>query len=119
MKKITLMLGAALTLAAATAFAHPDHDEVPPTQAIKLELAKKKDGAIIYVTNGDHKISTIGATGTLSYTAAGKAVEVALKPVGANGMEPVKATKIAAGTKARATVTTAENVTMSSDFLVK
>jgi hypothetical protein len=98
---------------------HPDHDEMPPEQALKLELAKKKDGAIVYVTTDGHKVSTIGATGTLAYTSGGKATEVALKPAGVNGMEPVKATTIAAGTKARATVTTAEKITVSSEFLVK
>ena len=118
-KHMTLMLTAAMALAANIALAHPDHDDMPPEQALKLELARKKDRAIVYLTNDGHKVSTAGATGTLSYTASGKVTEVALNPAGVNGMEPAKAATIAPGTKARATVTTAEKITVSSDFLVK
>ncbi|MYM96453.1 hypothetical protein [Duganella vulcania] len=119
MKHTTLMLTAAMALVANTALAHPDHDDVPPEQALKLELARKKDGAMVYLTNDGHKVSTVGATGTLSYTAGGNVTEVVLKPTGVNGMAPVKAATIVPGTKARATVTTAEKTTVSSEFLVK
>lgn len=120
MKKIVLMMmSAMLAFAGNSAYAHPDHDDGVPEQALKLELAKKKNGAIVYVTNDGHKVSTVGATGVLSYTAAGKVNEVALKPVGVNGMEPLKATAIAAGTKARATITTADKATATAEFLVK
>ncbi|MEO5933151.1 MAG: hypothetical protein ABIQ08_06335 [Duganella sp.] len=61
----------------------------------------------------------MGATGTLPYTSGGKVTETVLEPAGVNGMEPAKASTIAPASKARATVTTAEKTTVSSEFLVK
>jgi hypothetical protein len=95
MKRFTVMLVAALTMSTGgVSMAHPEHDDTPPQQSLKLDLAKKKDGAIVYVTNRGDKFSTAGATGVLTLMTGKKPVEVALKPVGANGMETTKATKI-------------------------
>lgn len=120
MKKITAMLVATFALLiGGVSMAHPDHDDMPPEQSLKLELAKKKDGAMVYVTNHGQRFSTVGSTGVLSLMIGQKVHEIVLKPSGENGMETIKATKIAPGTKARATVTTAEKITVSTEFVVK
>lgn len=119
MKHIPLILSLAVAFAAPAAFAHPDHDDMPTEQVLKLEFAKKKDGAMVYVSNNGEKVSTVGATGTLTLTTGKTTSEIALKPVGANGMETAKAAKIPAGTRARATITTADKATVTSDFLVE
>lgn len=118
MKKI---IGMAALLAAAfnPAWAHPDHDDVPPAKAPKLELTSTKDGAVVYVTSGGEKMSTIGAKGTLTVVSKKASQDVVLAPVGVNGLEAKAPFKIAKGSKAKVSVTLADSTVIVDELTAK
>lgn len=109
MKKLIAMVGIVGLMAATQATAHPDHDAAPMSvKPVSLIAKSSASGATIQVTEAGKAVSTTGATGTLTLAnAAGRQV-LQLKPAGENVMEAKAASKIAAGTKAQASITFAD-----------
>lgn len=119
MKKFAILASLLAAFAANTAFAHPDHDDAPPPAPLKLELANKKDGAIVYVTSDNQKLSTTGAKGVLTVPTRSGAKDVPLVPVGTNGLETKVATKLQSGNKVKATVTLQDGSVINTELVVK
>lgn len=119
MKKIIGTVALSIAAAFNPAWAHPDHDEMPPQKAPKLELSTNKGGAVVYVTSGGEKLSTAGAKGTLTVTSSKPNQDVALSPVGVNGLEAKAPFKIAKGSKAKVSVTLADSTVVVDELTAK
>lgn len=124
MKKVSIVLAMLMAVAVSGgALAHKDHDhdDVAPAKAVdvKLDLVNKRNGAIVYATNGGAKLSTAGATGTLTLAKGAAKSEVALQSGGDNAMETKADTKMVKGAKATVSITFADKNTATANFMVK
>ncbi|NHZ82273.1 hypothetical protein F2P44_23770 [Massilia sp. CCM 8695] len=119
MKKIAV-LASLLTAMSLTNFAvaHPEHDDAPPV-VLKAELVQNKDGALVYVTKGNEKVATAGATGKLTVVKGKVKQDVELVPSGENAMAPKAGTKLAVGGKAQATIMLADKSVATGEFVIK
>jgi hypothetical protein len=122
--RVALML-AAVTLAASAA-AHADGDHKPKyggvvavVKDVQYELVAKPDSIVLFIEDHGKKIGTKDATAKLTLLAGSEKTDVALVPVGENGLEAKGAFKVPAGTKAVATVTLAGKPAVNVRFELK
>lgn len=70
MKKLSaLFVAVALIALPGLSAAHPEHDDEPPKAPVaelKAELLSSKTGATVLLTKDGEKVSTAGASGTLT-----------------------------------------------------
>lgn len=122
--RIALML-AAVTLAASAAV-HADGDHKPKyggvvavVKDVQYELVAKPDSVTLFVEDHGKKVDTKGATAKLTLLTGSDKTEIALVPVGANGLEATGVFKVPAGTKAVATITLAGKPAINARFEIK
>jgi hypothetical protein len=122
--RIALML-AAVTLAASAA-AHADGEHKPKyggvvavVKDVQYELVAKPDSIALFIEDHGKKIGTKGATAKLTLLAGNERTDVALVPVGENGLEAKGVFKVPAGTKAVATITFAGKPAINARFEIK
>lgn len=122
--RMALML-AGVTLAASAA-AHADGDHKPKyggvvavVKDVQYELVAKPDSVALFVEDHGKKVDTKGATAKLTLLTGGDKTEIALVPVGENGLEAKGVFKVPAGTKSVATITLAGKPAINARFEIK
>lgn len=122
--RLALML-AAVTMAASVA-AHADGDHKPKyggvvavVKDVQYELVAKADSVALFIEDHGKKVDTKGATAKLTLLTGGDKTELALTPVGENGLGAKGAFKVPAGTKAVATITLAGKPAINARFEIK
>jgi hypothetical protein len=125
MKSHIALMFAAVTLAA-SGIAHADGDHKPKyggivtvVKDVQYELVAKPDSVALFIEDHGRKVGTKGATAKLTLLSGGDTTEIALAPVGENGLEAKGAFKVPAGTKAVATVTLAGKPAVSARFEIR
>jgi hypothetical protein len=115
MKKIAIVLGMGCMLTfGSAALAHTDHDETD----VMLDAKKTDGGASLLVSKNGNPIATAGAKGTLTLVGGSGKQVVQLRPAGTNAMETKTMTKIAPGSKAKASITFADKTTANVDVVI-
>jgi len=122
--RIVLMLVAVTLAASPLAYADGDHKPkhggvVAVVKDVEYELVAKPDSMTVFVEDHGKKVDTKGATGKLTLLAGGDKSEVALVPLGENGLESRGAFKVPAGTKAVATITLAGKPAINARYEIK
>jgi hypothetical protein len=122
--RIALML--ATVIFATNAVAHDDGDHKPKyggvvavVKDVQYELVTKSDSIAVFIEDHGKKVDTKGATAKLTLLTGGDKTEIALFPVGENGLEAKGAFKVSTGTKAVATITLAGKPPISARFEIK
>ena len=116
---------AAIALAGSTAaFCDGDHKPVyggvvAVVKDVQYELVAKPDSVAVFILDHGKKVGTKGATGKLTLLAGSDKSEVALTPMGENGLEGKGAFKLPPGTKAVATITLEGKPAISARFEIK
>ena len=125
MKSHLALLLAAVAMAASAA-AHADGDHKPKyggvvavVKDVQYELVAKSDSVALFIEDHGKKVDTKGATAKLTLLAGGDKTELALVPVGENGLGAKGAFKVPAGTKAVATITLAGKSAINARFEIK
>jgi hypothetical protein len=122
MKKLVSLL----VLAAATSFnaamAHGTKAKhggvVAMSSDLAFELASQGDTATLYIEDHGKPVSSAGMSGKLTVLSGADKSEVALAPAGDNKLE-AKGVKLAPGAKAVATLSTAQQKTVTVRFSIK
>jgi hypothetical protein len=122
--RISVMF-AAVTLAA-SAVAHADGDHHPKyggvvavVKDVQYELVAKPGSIAVFVEDHGKKVDTKGASATLTLLTGGDKTEIALVPVGENGLEAKGVFKVSAGTKAVATIKLAGKPAINARYEIK
>ena len=125
MKSRLAFLLAAVTMAA-SGVAHADGDYKPKyggvvavVKDVQYELVAKPDSVALFIEDHGKKVDTKGATAKLTLLTGSDKTELALVPVGENGVEAKGAFKVPAGTKAVATITLAGKTAINVRFEIK
>ena len=119
MKRFSTLLALITSLLMApVSYAHPEHDDAPPV-VYKVDLVKRDKGALFQVTLDGEKVATAKASGKLILVKGKDRSEVALRPIGENGMETEKPVKLVKGTSARALITLQDKNMATTEFVVK
>jgi hypothetical protein len=122
MKKLLLLLGAALAFAGTgSASAHPEHDDMAMARdtPLTLEARRSSTGIVVYVEDDGKPYPTAGARGSLTLIRADREVVIQLEPSGTNVMATRTGTYIAAGSRARAHITFADQSTVSAEVTIE
>jgi len=122
--RIALMLAAATLAASAAAHADGDHKPkyggvVAVVKDVQYELVAKPDSITLFIEDHGKKVDTKGATARLTLLSGGDKTELALVPLGDNGLGAKGAFKVPAGTKAVATITLAGKPAINARFAIK
>jgi len=125
MKTAIAILLAALTLPASLP-ANADGEHKPKyggvvtvVKDVQYELVAKPDSIALFIEDHGRKVDTKGANAKLTLLTGGDKSEVALVPMGENGLGAKGAFKVAAGTKAVATIALAGKPAISARFELK
>ena len=86
---------------------------------VQYELVAKPDSMAVFILDHGKKVATKGATGKLTLLAGSDKIEVALAPVGENGLEAKGTFKLAPSTKAVAIITLEGKPAVSARFEIK
>lgn len=106
------------TAAQAHGDAQPKHGGVVQKASdLSFELVSQADGAAIYIEDHDKPMAVVGVSGKLTVLSGADKFEADLKPVG-NKLE-AKGVKLVSGSKAVASVTTADKKTITVRFAIK
>jgi hypothetical protein len=122
--RIALMLAVFALTASATVYADGDHKPkyggvVAVVKDVNYELVAKPDSIVVFVEDHGKKVDTKGATAKVTLLAGNDKSEIALAPVGENGLEAKGAFKVPSGTKAVATITLAGKAAINARFEIK
>jgi len=119
--RIVLLVATILFGASSIALADGDHKAkyggvLTVVKDVEYELVAKPDAVTIYVDDHGKKVSTKGGSGKLTLLTGAEKSEVALAPVGENGLEARGPLKAGTGTKAVATITLPGKAAASARF---
>jgi hypothetical protein len=122
--RFSLMLAAATLAASAAAYADGDHKPkyggvVAVVKDVQYELVAKPDSVALFIEDHGKKVDTKGATAKLTLLTGGDRTELALVPVGENGLEAKGVFKLPAGTKVVATIAFAGIPAINARFEIK
>jgi hypothetical protein len=125
MKSAVVLLLAALTLPVSLP-ANADGEHKPKyggvvtvVKDVQYELVVKLDSIALFIEDHGKKVDTKGANAKLVLLTGGEKTEFALVPMGENGLGAKGAFKVAAGTKAVATIALAGKSAISARFDLK
>jgi len=125
MKSAVVLLLVALTLPVSLP-ANADGEHKPKyggvvavVKDVQYELVAKPDSIALFIEDHGRKVDTKGANAKLTLLTGGDKSEVALVPMGENGLGAKGAFKVAAGTKAVATIALAGKPAISARFELK
>lgn len=125
MKSRLALILAAVMLAASTV-AHADGEHKPKyggvvtvVKDVQYELVAKPDSVALYIEDHGKRVDTKGGTAKLTLLSGGDKTEVALVPVGENGLGAKGAFRLPAGTKAVAVITLPGRPAISARFEVR
>jgi hypothetical protein len=124
MKKLMALVAMAITVAVSgTVMAHGDKPKhggvISSTNDLNFELANKDGKATIYVEDHGKPLPTEGATGKLTVLNGAEKTQLPLEAAGGNTIVANGDAKLAAGSKAVASVTFANKKTVNVRFSVK
>jgi len=122
--RMALLLTAVTLAASAAAYADGDHKPkyggvVTIVKDVQYELVAKPDSIALFIEDHGRKVDTKGANAKLTLLTGGDKTEVALVPMGENGLGAKGAFKVAAGSKAVATIALAGKPAISARFELK
>ena len=122
--RMALLLTAVTLAASAAAYADGDHKPkyggvVTVVKDVQYELVAKPDSIALFIEDHGKKVDTKGANAKLTLLTGGDKTEVALVPMGENGLGAKGAFKVAAGSKAVATIALAGKPAISARFELK
>jgi len=122
--RMALLLTAVTLAASAAAYADGDHKPkyggvVTIVKDVQYELVAKPDSIALFIEDHGKKVDTKGANAKLTLLTGGDKTEVALVPMGENGLGAKGAFKVAAGSKAVATIALAGKPAISARFELK
>jgi hypothetical protein len=122
--RIVFMLAAVTLAVSAAAHADGDHKAkyggvIAVVKDVVYELVTKPDSIALFIEDHGKKVDTKGATAKLTLLTGGDKTEVALVPVGENGLEAKGAFKVTTGTKAVATVMLAGKPAINARYEIK
>jgi len=122
--RMALLLTAVTLVASAAAYADGDHKPkyggvVTVVKDVQYELVAKPDSIALFIEDHGKKVDTKGANAKLTLLTGGDKTEVALVPMGENGLGAKGAFKVAAGSKAVATIALAGKPAISARFELK
>lgn len=107
--RIALLLGAVIWVTSVAA--HDDADTKPKyggvvtvVKDVQYELVAKPDSITVFIEDHGKKVDTQGATAKLTLLVGGVKSEIALVPVGENGLQSKGAFNVSAGAKAVAAI---------------
>ena len=122
--RIAIMLAAVTLAASAAAYADGEHKPkyggvVAVVKDMEYELVAKPDSMSVFVEDHGRKVDTKGATAKLVLLTGGDKTEVALVPVGENGLGAKGMFKVSTGTKVVATITLAGKPPINARYEIK
>ena len=122
--RLVLTLAVFALGASTTAIADGDHHSkyggvVAVVKDVQYELVAKPDSMTVFVEDHGKKVATKGATAKLALLTGGEKSEIALVPVGENGLEAKGTFKVSTGTKAVATITLAGKPAISARYEIR
>jgi hypothetical protein len=122
--RIAIMLAAVALAASAAAYADGEHKPkyggvVAVVKDMEYELVAKPDSMSVFVEDHGRKVDTKGATAKLVLLTGGDKTEVALVPVGENGLGAKGMFKVSTGTKVVATITLAGKPPINARYEIK
>ena len=122
--RLVLTLAVFALGASTTAIADGDHHSkyggvVAVVKDVQYELVAKPDSMTVFVEDHGKKVATKGATAKLALLTGGEKSEIALVPVGENGLEAKGTFKVSTGTKAVATITLAGKPAISVRYEIR
>ena len=122
--RMALLLTAVTLAASAAAYADGDHKPkyggvVTVVKDVQYELVAKPDSIALFIEDHGKKVDTKGANAKLTLLTGGDKTEVALVPMGENGLGAKGAFKVPAGTKAVAMIALAGKPAISVRFEFK
>lgn len=124
MKLSTILIGACVTLAGASAFAQKDDHSAKhggifvETKALDFEIVAKPQAIQVYVADHGKPVKLDGAKGKVTLLNGAEKSEVDLLPAG-DKLEAKGAFKVAKGTKGIATVTLSNKPAATARFEIK
>ena len=86
---------------------------------VQYELVAKSDSVAVFILDHGKKVNTKGATGKLTLLTGSNKSDIALIPVGENGLEAKGTFKLPPGTKVVSTITLERKPAVSARFEVK
>ena len=86
---------------------------------VQYELVAKPESVAVFILDHGKKVTTKGATGKLTLLTGSDKTDIALIPVGENGLEAKGTFKLPPGTKVVSTITLERKPAVSARFEVK
>ena len=122
--RIAIMLAAVTLAASAAAYADGEHKPkyggvVAVVKDVQYELVTKPASVALFIEDHGKKVDTKGASAKLTLLSGTDKTDIALVPVGENGLEAKGVFKAPVGTKAIATITLAGKPATNVRFEIK